>query len=81
MCRHLYLMKSFLKIGLLFALIIAGRYMQLTTPAATVGLAKPPMQLFAADTTTLTLAHYLQVQPATATPVSQREASQPTTWF
>ncbi|TFZ68222.1 hypothetical protein E4631_04335 [Hymenobacter sp. UV11] len=74
-------MKSFLKTGFLFALIVAGRYMQLTTPAATAGLAKPPVQIFAPDTTTLTLAHYLNEQPVLATPVNQREAVQPTTWF
>lgn len=74
-------MKSFLKIGSLFALIVAGRYMQLTTPAATVGLTESPALVFASDTTTMTLAHYLNEQPATATPVSQREADQPTTWF
>lgn len=74
-------MKSFLKIGSLFALIIAGRYMQLTTPAATAGLVKSPMLVFTSDTTTMTLARYLNEQSATATPVSQREAAQPTTWF
>ncbi len=74
-------MKSLLKIGSLFALIVAGRYMQLTTPAATVGLAKSPVLIFASDTTTMTLAHYLTKRPATATPVSQREAGQTTTWF
>jgi len=33
-------MKSLLKLGLLFTLIIAGRYLQLTAPAAVAGL--PP---------------------------------------
>lgn len=74
-------MKSLLKIGSLFALIVAGRYMQLTTPAATTGLVKSPVVIFASDTTTMTLAHYLNERPATVIPVSQREASQPITWF
>ena len=38
-------MKAFLKLGSLFTLIIVGRYMQLTTPAATSGLTKTPVIL------------------------------------
>ncbi|MGI4738556.1 MAG: hypothetical protein ACRYG7_25585 [Janthinobacterium lividum] len=75
-------MKSFFKIASLFALIVAGRYMQLATPAATTGLAKTPVALFAADSAaTLTLARYVNRWPAQAVPVSQQQANQPMTWF
>lgn len=75
-------MKSLLKIGSLLALIVAGRYMQLATPTATIGLAKTPVALFAADSSvTLTLARYVQSQPAQAVQVSQQQANQPMTWF
>lgn len=75
-------MKSFLKIGLLFALIVAGRYMQLTTPASAAGLAKSPVSTFASDTTTVMLAHYLDEKPTVATPIGQRQAAErSTTWF
>jgi len=75
-------MKSFLKLGLLFALIVTGRYMQLATPTATTGLTKTPVALFAADSATgLTIARYVNSQPAQAIPVSQQQANQPMTWF
>lgn len=56
--------------------------MQLTTPTATAGLTKSPVLVFASDTTSsLILAHYADRQPTVATPVSQQQADQPTTWF
>ena len=77
-------MKSFLKLGSLFALIIAGRYMQLAQPAASAGLAKAPIILFApSSAANVTLTNYTQEkQGATITPVNQREKQQlPLTWF
>jgi hypothetical protein len=74
-------MKSLLKISLLFALIIAGRYMQLTTPAATAGLVKTPVLIFTPVTTPITLAHYFNERPGSTIPVGQREANHHTTWF
>jgi len=75
-------MKSFLKLGSLFALIIAGRYMQLAQPAASAGLAKAPITLFAPSITSMTLTNYNTQEPAsTITPVSQRKPEQSLTWF
>jgi hypothetical protein len=77
-------MKSFLKLGSLFALIIAGRYMQLAQPAASAGLAKAPVTLFApGNSTTMTLTSYTeQEQPTSITPVNKREKQElPLTWF
>lgn len=77
-------MKSLLKIGSLFALVIAGRYMQLAQPAASAGLAKAPVTLFLPDSTTnVTLTHYTDDQSATTiTPVNQRKQQElPLTWF
>ena len=75
-------MKSLLKLGSLFALIVAGRYMQLATPTATAGLAKTPVAVFSADSVaSLTLARYVDSRPVEAVPVSQQQASQPITWF
>lgn len=75
-------MKSFFKIGSLFALIMAGRYMQLTTPTAAAGLAKTPIQLSTADTATaLTLARYVDSHPVTTTTVSEQPADQAVNWF
>lgn len=79
-------MKSFLKLGSLFALIIAGRYMQLAQPAASAGLAKAPVTLFvpstAVNTTNVTLANYTQENKATSTPINQEKKQQlPLTWF
>lgn len=78
------LMKSFLKLGSLFALIIAGRYMQLAQPAASAGLVKAPITLFAPDLTSMTLTNYsTKEEPAgTITPVNQRKQQElPVTWF
>lgn len=77
-------MKSLLKLGSLFALIIAGRYMQLAQPAASAGLATAPVTLFVSDSTdSVTLTNYIKNEPATTiTPVSQRkQQSLPVTWF
>ncbi|QKG51487.1 hypothetical protein [Hymenobacter sp. BRD67] len=77
-------MKSFLKLGSLFALIIAGRYMQLTTPAATAGLAKPPVELFAPSNlaNSMTLTRYTEEEAPTITPINQRKPDkQSVTWF
>lgn len=77
-------MKSFLKLGSLFALIIAGRYMQLTQPAASAGLAKAPVTLFApSNAADITLTSYTaEEQNNTITPVNQRKKQElPLTWF
>jgi hypothetical protein len=76
-------MKSFLKLGSLFALIIAGRYMQLAQPAASAGLAKAPVTLFVPNNpSNVTLTTYKQEQGSTITPVSQRKKQElPLTWF
>lgn len=77
-------MKSLLKIGSLFALIIAGRYMQLIAPAATAGLAEAPKMIFVPrNTNVMTLTNYSQNQAKSAiTPVSQRkQQTLPVTWF
>jgi len=76
-------MKSILKLGSLFALIIAGRYMQLAQPAASAGLAKAPVTLFIPDNTTnVTLTSYKQEPAGTITPVNQRKKQElPLTWF
>ena len=84
MCRYPQLMKSLLKISSLFALIIAGRYMQLTAPAATAGLAEAPKMLFVPrNTNAMTLTNYSQ-EPINSviTPVSQRkQETLSVTWF
>ena len=77
-------MKSFLKLGSLFALIIAGRYMQLAQPAASAGLIKAPIILFApSNAANVTLTNYTQGQQApTIAPVSQQKKQElPLTWF
>ena len=75
-------MKSFLKIGSLFALIIAGRYMHLTESASEAGLAKSSLLFTPSTDTTMTLTHYTQEPTNSITPVSQREQEQtPVTWF
>jgi hypothetical protein len=77
-------MKAFLKLGSLFTLIIAGRFMQLAQPAASAGLAKAPVTLFAPDSTIgMTLTNYSKEQPAnTITPVNQRKPQElPLSWF
>ncbi|MGI4759199.1 MAG: hypothetical protein ACRYF0_00735 [Janthinobacterium lividum] len=76
-------MKSFLKLGSLFALIIAGRYMQLAQPAASAGLAKAPVTFFApSSATNVTLTNYTKEEPTTITPVNQRkQQALPLTWF
>jgi len=77
-------MKSFLKLGSLFALIIAGRYMQLAQPAASAGLAKAPVTLFApANASNVTLTSYSkEEQINNITPVNQRKKQElPLTWF
>jgi hypothetical protein len=77
-------MKSFLKLGSLFALIIAGRYMQLAQPAASAGLAKAPVTLFApSSATNVTLTSYTKEEQATTiTPVNQRKKQElPVSWF
>lgn len=76
-------MKSILKLGSLFALIIAGRYMQLAQPAASAGLAKAPVTLFIpATTANVTLTSYKQEPASTITPVNQRKKQElPLTWF
>ena len=76
-------MKSILKLGSLFALIIAGRYMQLAQPAASAGLAKAPVTLFIpTSTTSLTLTTYKQEPASTIVPVNQRKKQElPLTWF
>ena len=71
-------MKSLIKLSLLFALIIAGRYMQLTTPADVAGLTKSPVVLF--TPTTMTLAHYMESQPVPVVPVSQQKQVA-ATWY
>jgi len=76
-------MKSFLKLGSLFALIIGGRYMQLTTPAATAGLAKPPVVLFAPEAiSSMSLTSYTQEPASTIIPASQQKKQESSvTWF
>lgn len=77
-------MKSFLKLGSLFALIIAGRYMQLAQPAASAGLIKAPIILFApSSSANVTLTNYTQGQQAPIiAPVSQQKKQElPLTWF
>jgi hypothetical protein len=77
-------MKSLLKLGSLFALIIAGRYMQLAQPAASAGLAKAPVTLFLPDSANgVTLTNYKKEASTTATitPVNQRKQQLPVTWF
>jgi len=76
-------MKSILKLGSLFALIIAGRYMQLAQPAASAGLAKAPVTLFTpTSTTSMTLTTYKQEPVNTIVPVNQRKKQElPLTWF
>ena len=77
-------MKSLLKLGSLFALIIAGRFMQLAQPAASAGLAKAPVTLFLPNSTeNVTLTNYTKEEPATTiTPVNQRKKQElPVTWF
>ncbi|MDJ0364958.1 hypothetical protein QMK33_07320 [Hymenobacter sp. H14-R3] len=73
-------MKSLLKLGSLFALIIAGRYMHLTEAASEAGLAKSPLLFTPSTATTMTLTRYTQEPVTTITPVSQREEA-PVTWF
>jgi hypothetical protein len=82
-CRYPHLMKSILKLGSLFALIIAGRYMQLAQPAASAGLAKAPVTLFIpTNTTSMTLTTYKQEPASTIVPVNQRKKQElPLTWF
>ncbi|MVN77994.1 hypothetical protein GO988_16815 [Hymenobacter sp. HMF4947] len=72
-------MKSLLKISLLFALIIAGRYMQLTTPAAVAGLTKSPVVLFS-PASTMTLTHYMGMQKAPVEAARQRKQVA-ATWY
>jgi len=76
-------MKSILKLGSLFALIIAGRYMQLAQPAASAGLATAPVTLFIPNNTnSVTLTSYQQEPASTIVPVSQRKKQElPLTWF
>ncbi|WP_223648711.1 hypothetical protein [Hymenobacter psoromatis] len=79
-------MKLFLKLGSLFALIIAGRYMQLTTPSATAGLTKSPVALAFPSSTfkDLPLTRYTTEQPISPTiiRVSQHpKKAEPITWF
>lgn len=87
-------MKSILKLGSLFALIITGRYMQLAQPAASAGLAQAPVTLFfptdatnptdstPTDSTNLTLTTYKQEAASTIVPVNQRKKQErPLTWF
>ena len=78
-------MKAFLKLGSLFALIIAGRYMQLTTPAATAGLVKSPVLLvLPAGLSNLTNTHYYRQSPAPPTIISvsqQPKKTELATWF
>ena len=77
-------MKSFLKLGSLFALIIAGRYMQLAQPAASAGLAKAPVTLFLpTSSTSMTLTNYNKPENTpTITPVNQRKPQEASvTWF
>ena len=76
-------MKSILKLGSLFALIIAGRYMQLAQPAASAGLATAPVTLFIPNNTnSVTLTSYQQEPASTIVPVSKRKKQElPLTWF
>ena len=78
-------MKLFLKLGSLFALIIAGRYMQLTTPAATAGLIKSPVVLaFPSTFNDLPLTRYTTERPISPTIVrvsQQPRKAEPVTWF
>jgi hypothetical protein len=77
-------MKSFLKLGSLFALIIAGRFMQLAQPAASAGLAKVPVTLsLPTSGTGMTLTSYDKPNDApTITPVNQRKPQEASvTWF
>ncbi len=76
-------MKSILKLGSLFALIIAGRYMQLAQPAASAGLAKATVTLtIPSNLTNVTLTSYKQEPASTITPINQRQKQQlPLTWF
>ena len=78
-------MKAFLKLGSLFALIIAGRYMQLTTPAATAGLTKSPIVLtLPTSLNGLTSRDYYHGSPTPPTIISVRQQPkqpEPVTWF
>ena len=78
-------MKVFLKLGALFTLIIAGRYMQLTTPAATAGLTKTPIILaLPASLNSLPNTYYHRGYrtPSTIISVSQQpKKTEPVTWF
>ena len=78
-------MKAFLKLGSLFTLIIAGRYMQLTTPAATAGLVKSPVILaLPASINNLTSTYYYHKSPAPPTIISvsqQQKKMELVTWF
>jgi hypothetical protein len=82
-CPYPHLMKSILKLGSLFALIIAGRYMQLAQPAASAGLATAPVTLFLPNNTnSVTLTSYKQTPASTIVPVNQRKKQElPLTWF
>ncbi len=83
MCPYPHLMKSILKLGSLFALIIAGRYMQLAQPAASAGLAKATVTLSIPSTLTkVSLTSYKEEPASTIVPVNQRKKQeQPLTWF
>ncbi len=78
-------MKVFLKLGSLFTLIIVGRYMQLTTPAATAGLTKSPVILaLPASLGGLPNTYYHRQYPAPPTIISvsqQPKKMELVTWF
>ena len=63
-------MKSFAKLGLLLALVIAGRYLRLTEPASFTGPEKTTAHVAQPDT--LRFASYATTQMLPLAPVSQR---------
>jgi len=74
-------MKSFLKLSLLFALIIIGRYMQSVQPGATGIQRKPPLVLFAPANVNITqYANYTDTTPARVIPASQPKRTV-ATWY
>lgn len=74
-------MKSFLKLTLLFSLIVAGRYMQSVAPTPAGLQRKPPLAVLTPDTVLLT--HYTSYSTSLLTPVVQAsQHKRPTaTWY
>lgn len=72
-------MKSLVKLGLLLALVVAGRYLQLTAPAEVAGLRKPTVEAFA-PLSSIILTRYISSPPAPVVPVDQRRKPAPA-WY